>query len=425
MTKRILLVFETSWDRPQLAGCRAAWDSRYEVVFAEPSDDDVAWDLDIPAYVAEQCERLRGSIDGVFSLSDYPGATAAGAIATGLGLAGTRPQIVLRASHKYYSRLLQREVVPEAVPDFTLVDPDRPETLDDVPRYPCFIKPVKGAFSVMSGVIGSRAELDAFVFSERCDWFRSEYLAIFARLVEHFDIDQPGRAFVAEGILRGEQATVEGWCSETGEGILGIVDSGFRPGTRSFVRFDYPSALPADVQRRMGEVALRVARHVGLRETLFNVEMIWDPQTDGFGIVEINPRGCGQFADLYAKVDGRSSYEVALALAAGEPVPEARGRGAYRAAASFPLRVFRPVRVTRVPDAARLRAIERANAGTLVWLECDAGDELTDFKTLEDGESARYGIVNLGGASRADLDARLAAVLADLDVGMEPVQRQP
>jgi hypothetical protein len=139
----------------------------------------------------------------------------------------------------------------------------------------------------------------------------------------------------------------------------------------------------------------------------------------------VNPRICGQVADLYQKVDGVNGYEVALALALGERPPRRRGEGRYRAAASFPLRVFEPSRVLGAPGAEAIAAAEAAFPETLVWSECAAGDELADFDVDEDGTSHRYAVVNLGGESREALDARLAAVRDRLGYRMEPLRQAP
>lgn len=168
-------------------------------------------------------------------------------------------------------------------------------------------------------------------------------------------------------------------------------------------------------------MARRVVAELGLDRTLFNIEMTWEAATDRIAIVEVNPRLCGQFADLYQKVDGTSGYEVALDLATGGDPRPRRGAGPYAAAASFPLRVFAPARVTAAPDAAALARAEALHPGTLVWSECAPGDALADFDVDEDGASHRYAVVNLGGADRGDLDARLAEVRDALGYAMAPL----
>jgi hypothetical protein len=419
--ERVLVVMPTHWDRKQLAACRAAWQDRVEPVFATPDDADCPFDFDPFAFVEAACAGAFGRLDGVLSSSDYPGAILAAAIAARAGLPGPRPERVIAAGHKYYSRLAQRAVAPEAVPGFALVDPGRPDTKPPLP-FPFFLKPVKGSYSVLARRIDDAAALRSFLGSPAVAEFTGQYMAIFDRLVAGLtDFRVDGGWFLAEELLQGELVTVEGFVAGGAVEILGIVDSGLDPTTRSFVRFDYPSALPALVQTRMGELARRVVTGLGLDRTLFNVEMLWDERRDRVSIVEVNPRMCGQFGDLYRKVDGASGYEVALALATGGHPRLRRGAGRFAAAASFPLRVFAPCRVAAAPDAAAAAAAEALFPETLVWNECAAGEVLADFEAGEDGASRRYAVVNLGGASRADCTRRLAEVVERLGHAFEPM----
>lgn len=420
--KRIRIVFPTEWDDRQLPACRDAWRERFEIDFAEPSDEDCPWDLDPMAYIESEVERARDGVAGVLSSSDYPGATVAGAIAARLGLPGTPPANVIRCSHKFYARQAQLEDVPEATPRFYLVDPSLPDGGAPDLVFPCFIKPVKGAFSVMSGRIDSRAELREFLGRPAVAEFLESYVLVFNRLVRgltDFEID--GSYFLAEELLKGKQVTVEGYVHPDGVDLLGIVDSVRHPRTKSFVRFDYPSSLPHRLQDRVWDVARRTVEGLGLRSTLFNVEMMVNAATERVSIVEVNPRMCGQFADLYEKVDGVNGYEVALALAASERPPRARREGPYRAASSVPLRIFETSRVVSAPSRETLEQAESLFEKTLVWTECATGDALDDFESLEDGRSARYGIVNLGAADREGVQQRLEEIQRVLDFRFEPL----
>jgi hypothetical protein len=421
--KRILLVMPTAWDAKQLAACPGLGE-RFELVWSEPADADCPADLDPGAFVAEAAAGRWGALDGVATSSDYPGALLVGALAARLGLPGPSLGAVLRCSHKWYSRLAQRECVPEATPAFDLLAPHGRGA--PAIGFPCFVKPVKSAYSILARRVASEADLAAYRASPRLAEFFDEYLRIFHRAVrETSDLELDGRWLIAEEVAEGRPVTVEGWAAGGEVGILGVVDSTCDPATGSFLRFDYPSALDARVQERMAAIAGRAILHLGLDRSLFNIEMFHDPVRDRIAIIEINPRMCGQFADLYAKVDGTNGYEVALALAAGERPSPARGRGPFAAAASFPLRVFSPVRVARAPDARDVRGAEARFPGTLVWNECADGDLLTDFETGEDGRSQRYAVVNLGGADRADCAARLAEVRSLLGHAFEPLAARP
>ncbi len=82
--KRVRIVFPTHWDVRQLAACRARWESEFEIQLDEPSDDECSARFHVLDYIEEIVRGTRGSQDGVFSSSDYPGAAVAAAIAYGL-----------------------------------------------------------------------------------------------------------------------------------------------------------------------------------------------------------------------------------------------------------------------------------------------------------------------------------------------------
>lgn len=414
--KKVLLVFPTVWDSKQLEACRDALAGRYEIILAGPTDEERAWDFDVLGFIDEAVERYRGTVAGIFSTSDYPGATCAAAIARRLGLPGPGPESVIRCSHKYYSRLAQREVVPEATPWFALIDPRDPRAAAASLQFPCFVKPVKGAFSIMARRIDSEEELGEFLARPAAREFLGPYMHTFNQLLSDLaGLPIGGSYFLAEEMLSGRLVTVDGYCRGSEPVIQGVVDSALHSVTGSFERFDLPSALPGATLGRVEQIACRAIAGLGLADSLFNIEMMVDPDGGAIRIIEINPRMSGQFADLYEKVDGAGSYPIAIALATGDRPAVERGSGAYDAAASLPLRAYEPCRVQRAPDEAEIARIETEFPGTLVWSECRTGASLADFEHLEDGRSVRYGIVNTGAADRAALTARLERIRARLD----------
>ena len=54
---------------------------------------------------------------------------------------------------------------------------------------------------------------------------------------------------------------------------------------------------------------------------------MYNQENDTIHIIEINPRMCSQFADLFEKVDGTNTYEYALALATGVRPHVSHGNG--------------------------------------------------------------------------------------------------
>lgn len=414
--KRVLFLFPTAWDAQQLAVCESAG---FEAVFASPSDEDCPARLDVGRYVAELAREHRGRIGGVLTSSDYPGPIVAALLARELELPGPDVRAVVRASHKYYARLAARRAAPEATPRFELVDPRDPRA--PAFGFPCFVKPVKGSFSRLARRVDSLDELRAHLLRDEVREYLDGYLALFNELCRNYGkLEHDGRWFIAEELGHGAQVTFEGFASGELVESVGVVDSVFHAGTSSFARFDFPSRTPLAVQTRMHDIARRVVRELGLDQLAFNVEFFWDAHTDRITLIELNPRLCGQFGDLYAKVDGTSGYELALRVAVGDARPSERAQGLHRCASSLPLRVFDDVRVTRVPSPDDLAAARALFADTLIWNEVHAGQELGALRTLEDGLSVRYAVLNVGGDSLEDVQLHAASIRERLRYRFEP-----
>jgi biotin carboxylase len=411
------VLFPTEWDQRQIAACSSIADG-FEVEFGVPTDAGCRWDLDIIAHIEQESDRHAGRISGVMSSSDYPGAIAAAVIAERLGLRGPKASSVLLASHKYMSRVAQARATPHAVPGFALVDPHQfipPEI-----GFPCFVKPVKGSFSHYARRVDDVRELETFVCRAEVKEYLEQYLFMFERLLRRYADSPIGcRHFIAEQILSGEQITVEGFVWRGEVTVLGVVDTVFHE-SGSFLRFDYPSRLPEQVQAGLRDIASGAVLALGLDDTMFNVEMMYDPTLNKMSIVEVNPRMAGQFADLYEKVDGVNGYHVALALACGERPVVRHGSGRFRAAASFPFRVYEPTRVVNAPRPERVREVERAHPGALIWVEYATGDELTDLAG-EDGRSLRYAVFNLGGDDHDDLEETKRRIHSELEIELAAI----
>lgn len=362
-------------------------------------------------------ERLTG----VISTDDYPGSTLACAVAKSLGLPAANPNVNLICQHKYYSRLAQRAFVPEAVPEFALVDVDEPAVLSSTIALPAFVKPVKSFFSVGAQPLRSLDQLR--VMQKR--WGDLEkFFRPFERLLECYAGLSVGRGYLlVEGFLKGVQATIEGYAIGKEIHVLGVVDSIFFPGTLAFERFEYPSSLPTSVQDRMAAIAKTVMGGLTFCNGMFNIEFMYDPETDHLGIVEINPRMASQFADLYEKVDGFNTYSVLLDIAAGRKPRPLWRKGPHCMAISYVLRLFEDMHVVALPSAAELEDLARRHPGIRVEILVSKDRKLS--QELQDGESFRYGIVNLGGRDRQDLLEQFEDCRRRLGFAFVPISQAP
>ena len=155
---------------------------------------------------------------------------------------------------------------------------------------------------------------------------------------------------------------------------------------------------------------------IGFDNCMFNIEMMYDAEADLISIIEINPRMASQFADLYEKVDGTNAYEILLDIAFGlRPEPKRR-QGPHRFAASCVLRAFEDCRIGFFPSDAEIERLAFADPDVRVELHGATGRLLSE--EMNDGQSYRYGIVNLGGRDRGDVLRKFEACQAlDLALG--------
>jgi biotin carboxylase len=414
----VAIVLPTSWDRRQLAALRAGGTPSADFVEIGPDDADVGADFDPDAWLADATARWRGRLDGVFSSSDYPGAVLAAALARELGLPGPAPAAVLAAAHKGRARAAQQELAPANTPRWQAIAGDADELAPWPWPGPAFCKPIKGAFSRFARRVDDLADLRAHLRQPALQRYRDTWLRPWRRLLQRWAPDLlPGDGMLVEEVVGGQLVTAEGFVAGDEVCMFGIVDSRCHPETGSFLQFDYPSALPPPAQAQLMAAASAAVRAAGLRDTLCNVELFWDRERERAWIVEVNPRLCGQFGDLYQRVDGVHSYELAARIAAGEPPRWTPRQGRCGAAASVPLRLFAPCRVIAAPGRERIEQLERQR-DALIWSECATGDELADLAG-EDGHSVRYAVLNVGGEDRAAVTAAATALTEALDYQFE------
>ncbi len=317
-------------DRDRKAVTAAGLDSRYRVTFAGKDLDRIE-QFDAGAFLAEY-ERVEA--DAIVATKDQS-ALLASILAARRGLAGPSPRSVLACQHKPTSRAIQRTVAPESTPAVALLGRDEPLPL------PFFVKPSVGRLS--QGAV--RVNTTADVPGPTIDRYAVRHAAIAAE--SDADVGDL-HGLVAEELLEGVEVTVEGFVHGGRPTLIGITDSVMYPGTISFERFEYPSALPEARQRELAELACRLALAHELDDAFFNVEF-FVPAEGPPGIVEVNARIASQFASLVLATHGRSTYDVLFELACGED-PHWDPSPPQGVAVSYVVRVFENAFVEAVPD---------------------------------------------------------------------------
>jgi hypothetical protein len=344
------------------------------------------------------------AVSGIISSDDYPGSILSNVAAYELGLLGADPAVVAQLQHKYYARCLQQQYVPEATPYYTLLDPDSFNTTTSEIPFPIFVKPVKSFFSLFANTANSIQDIETFLqisrvpeeFLHTLDWSMHNYTTC----------DLKSDYLLAEGLLFGHQVTLEGYVSNGHVGIVGIVDSIMFPNTISFERFVYPSCLPDDVQKRMHFIVRKLMAGIQFNNSFFNIEMMYNSNTDAIYIIEVNTRMAAQFADLYEKVDGTNSYTYALDVAIGKKPRHTRKKGRHNVAASLVLRIFQDKYIKRIPTDYNIEQLYTLFPDARVEAYGTEGKRLSD--EFQDGKSFRYGLIHLGARDEQELNEKYA-----------------
>ncbi|HEX4843480.1 MAG TPA: ATP-grasp domain-containing protein [Limnobacter sp.] len=409
---KTLLLFNYDWDQVATERLKHRWPSAHSGfdLFTFPSNARLAWfNMDRFVQLCALKAKWLGA-KAVMSNHEHFGALCAALLAEKMGWPGTPVNAILACQHKLYARQVLQQVAPQANVRFARLDARYGEPIPDGLPYPSFVKPVKAAFSVLAKTVQNRDELHAHTR------FGPWELWVIRHLVEPFEqiarqrLPQAGTAhsLMLEEPVKARQYNLDGYVWQGEVRPLGVVDEVMYPNTDAFMRFEYPSRLPAAVQHRAADVARRFLQAIGFTHGLFNMEFFYCEHTDRLTVIEFNPRMASQFSDLYERVDGINLHEIAFALAHGmDPLQLPTRQANAGAAASFVYRLFDPAQQAHFPSAAARKKFHHEFPDALLFDFPKDGPQIErDFKWLR---SYRYGIVHLGGANSSDLRQRCEA----------------
>lgn len=331
----------------------------------------------------ERLNRFGGSIDGFLHYWDFPVGALTAILADEYGCPASDLAGILKCEHKYWSRVLQREAAPEAVPDFQAVDPFDREAWQKIELKPPFwIKPVKAFLGQLGFLIHDRADFRRAMrlTRERIRHFGKP----FNRLMEWIDVPGEiarvdGNWCIAEEIIGGRQCTLEGYEWDGEIYSHGIVDSFLYAYMPVFFSLEYPSQLPEDVQGRMKDITRRVMKAHGYKHGAFNIEFYWRERTDEIMLLEVNPRISQSHGPQFWMVDGAPNHKVIVDLALGRRPEMPHRKGPYGHAGKFMIRRFNDARVRRAPTAEEVTALRRRFPGAFIEPAVKEGERLSEI----------------------------------------------
>ncbi len=352
-------------------------------------------------------ERNMKSIDGglraIIGHWDFPTTSLLPILRSGIGLSGPSLEATLMCENKYGARMAGKESAPELMPPFALVNPNDDALVDDPPLpYPFWLKPVVAFSSTLGFRVDNRDDLRSALNHIRggIDKFAEPFNALMqrSRLGDRRALLHAGFC-IAEGIISGRGCTLEGYVQNGEVEIYGVIDSLRGPNAVSFVGYLYPSALPESIRERMADGTRRLIRQIGLDDTPFNIEFLWNEDDDDLKLLEVNARITKSHAPLFSHVEGASHHEVAIDVAMGRKPNFPNGGGLYKYAAKFMPRSYDTARVTRVPTQADIERLRERFPHAMFKSHVQKGMELADLPN-QDSYSFGLGDLFLGSDSR-------------------------
>jgi hypothetical protein len=387
-------------------------------------------EFDVDALIEKASQRIEsfdGSVDAIATYWDFPGTTILPVLCKRFGVPGPTIQAVLACEHKYWSRLEQQKAIPDHIPQFQAFDPfddDAYESIDLI--APFWIKPVKSFKSYLSYRINDPQHFKEVMehVRQEIDYIVDPFRVLMRRHSRRPEFAHMKESCLGESALTGAMCTLEGYvCNREVVGYA-VVDSVRESDRSSFSRYEYPSALPLEVQLRMIDVARRAVLEIGLDNSPFNIEFFYDPTADNVYLLEINPRISQAHTDMMEKIHGVSHLQVMLSLALGRKPKPLERNGKYNVAAQFMLRTFFDGKIVSTPSEKALTQLREEQPDTKVKILVEPGVRLSELK-LQDSYSYELADVFIGGRDRTDLldrYSRACELLSfEIDYGREVV----
>ena len=424
MKKNVFVIGLNDMNRERLQRLRGADEIEFHGLI-DPAAVYETQEFDIPAMLQEAEDALSsfdGTIDAIVGYMDFPVSTMLPILCRKFNVRSPSLESLLKCEHKYWSRVVQREVIPDYIPKFTAFDPFDDEALRKIGQaelaFPFFVKPIKSSGSRLGFRIDNPEDFDYAV-----EKLRAEIGSIsepFNFVLDQADLpdeirDIDGRYCMAEQMIGGRQCTLEGYSFEGEVVPYGVVDSIRYPQVLSFFYYMHPSRLPEKVQAKMRELTKAVIPHIGFDNSGFNIEFFWDEVQDRIWLLEINTRIAQGHCDLFEKVDGVSHQQVTVDIGLGRRPDMLSRQGEFKVAAEFFYRVFfNDAMVARAPSPEEVAAAAERVPGTTIALQAREGMRLSELPE-QDAYSYAVACIWMGASKQSTLLWNYERVLKKLD----------
>lgn len=429
--KDLFIIGLDPFNREKLASIRHAERYNFHGVL-EPEEVFDTYDFPIADMLARAEGQIRKwqqetgrEVGGIVGYMDFPVSTMLPLLCEKFGVVSPSLESLLKCEHKYWSRLVQKEVIEDYIPSFQAFDPFDDDVFSKIDlELPFWVKPIKSSGSMLGFRILTPADFDAAIAQ-----IREEIHLIsepFDYVLDQADLPSEiaaigGHYCLAESIIGGRQCTIEGYSWNGEVETFGIIDSIRYQNGSSFFRYEYPSTLPDLVRDKIVELTKKVISHIGFDNAAFNIEYFWDRAHDKVWLLEINTRVSMSHSDVFEKVDGQTNQQVSVQLACGEKPEFPSGEGRYGSAAKFFWRTFDGDAIVKaVPSDEEIARVKDRFPDTVVRPQVKVGMRLSD---LLEQDSYSYAIcqIYVGGEDTKDLLDKYVACQQMLTFEFEPI----
>lgn len=332
---------------------------------------------------------------------------------------------LIKCEHKYLSRTEQKKAMPDAVPDFNLIDPfgDQPFNSVEI-DFPFWLKPMVSFASQLCYKVSNKDEFDSALseIKERIHRFADPFNFVLneAEIPDSIKgID--GYYCLAEQMISGKQCTVEGYVHNGEVGFLGVFDSLRHPDHETFFSYEYPSSLSQQTIREIKTMSEILLKHIGYDDSSFNIEYFYDAEKDDIWLLEINPRISQSHSSPFNKVDGAPNHKSLVEVALNKKPHFPHREGEYRAAAKFYYRVFEDGVVLNIPSREDLKQIKEEIPGMRIKVWVEEGTRLSELYD-QDSYSYKLASVYLGAQNKAELYEKRKHCFNLLNFKIDPIQ---
>ncbi len=379
---------------------------------------------DMHALIETATERINATgvkPDAIVAYYDFPATDLVPILSERFGTRAPSLEAVLKCEHKFWSRIVQQRVIDDCIPQFYSFDPFDDEAYEKIALMPPYwIKPIKSFRSFLAYRINDKSDFDTAIpeIRENIGLMNEPFNYLFENFPLPAEFAEMSESCMAESTLSGSMCTVEGYVFNGEVVVYGVVDSVREKDRSSFSRYEYPSALPQEVQFRMADISRRAIGEIGLDNSPFNIEFFWDQTYNHVGLLEINPRISQAHTDLFEKVHGISHHSIMLDVALGRKPTPLEYDGEFHRAGNFMLRAFEDGYLKQVPDSDEIARVAKRIPGTVVKLRVQAGQRLSE---LSGQDSYSYELANIyvGGRDQLELLGKYHQCLEHLTFEIE------